>query len=179
MRRRIIRLPERHAWPLWRPGRSVTSWFQQSVAAQPWSGSEGNIVVDDPGDGAIGVVNIPVVYDLVELASGRWVLPVMAVLEPSPLRFMDLLPAVNDRMSTSWSRRLSERVLSDTLRRLEAAGLVLHQLAAGELGSPGPYELAEGARSLLAAMAVLEAWAKDNHAMVEGIRWSRRQSVGR
>jgi DNA-binding HxlR family transcriptional regulator len=149
------------------------------MAAKPWSGSEGNIVVDDPGNGAIGGVNIPVVYDLVELASGRWVLPVMAVLEPSPLRFMDLLRAVNDRMSSEWSRRLSERVLSDTLRRLEAAGLVLRQLVTGGLGSPGPYELTEGARSLLAAMAALEAWAKDNHAVVEGIRWSRRHSIGR
>lgn len=136
-------------------------------------------MVEDPADGAIGSVNIPVVYDLVELASGRWVLPVLAVLEPQPLRFMDLLRGVNDRMSSSWSRRLSERVLSDTLRRLEAAGLVLHELVNEDIGPPVPYELAEGARALLMAMAALEAWAKDNRTVVEGIRWSQRHSVGR
>src|SRR5689334_16836904 len=124
-------------------------------------------------------MDIPMVYDLVDLASGRWVLPVMVALEPRPLQFMDLLRAVNDRMGPTWSRRLSERVLSDTLRRLELAGLVLHPprpgIGPGILGAPGPYELDGGARSLLAAMTVLEAWAVDNQGVMDGIRRSRQQ----
>src|SRR3954453_9245005 len=105
-------------------------------------------------------MDIPVVYDLVDLASGRWALPIMVTLEPQPLQFMDLLRAVNDRMGPAWSRRLSERVMSDTLRRLELAGLVLHPprpgIGPGIAGVPGPYELDGGARSLLTAMRALE-----------------------
>jgi DNA-binding HxlR family transcriptional regulator len=120
-------------------------------------------------------LDVPVVYDVVDLTSGRWVLPVMVSLEPRPLQFMDLLRAVNDRMGPAWPRRLSERVLSDTLRRLELAGLVLHQPRPGIGGAPGPYMLVGGARSLLAAMTALEAWAADNRTMLEGIRRSRHQ----
>jgi DNA-binding HxlR family transcriptional regulator len=56
---------------------------------------------------------------VIDVLGAKWVLRVLRVLEPRPLRHNELQRAVNG---------IHAMVLDDTLRRLEAAGLVERQI---------------------------------------------------
>jgi DNA-binding HxlR family transcriptional regulator len=90
----------------------------------------------------------PLYHDAVELIGRRWTGAIVAVLlESGPLRFRQIAAAVPD---------LSDRLLSERMRELEARGLV--ERTPIEQGVQ--YELTEMGRDLDAAVGELRSWAR-------------------
>jgi len=86
----------------------------------------------------------------VELIGKRWTGAIIAVLRDGPLRYAQLALAVPG---------LSERLLSERLKELESAGIVLRRVL------PGPpvgvrYELSEAGHDLAAPLDAIGAWAR-------------------
>jgi DNA-binding HxlR family transcriptional regulator len=86
----------------------------------------------------------------VELVGKRWSGAIITVLRSGPLRYAQLALAVSG---------VSERLLSERLKELELAGIVLRRVL------PGPpvgveYELSEAGRDLGEAMDAIGAWAR-------------------
>ncbi len=85
----------------------------------------------------------------------RWDLPVLASLAGWPRRPTDLIEAINGQ--APGGRRISWKVLNDTLRRLEASGHV------GRRQVPGVpretwYWLCPPGQRLICALTVLDDW---------------------
>jgi DNA-binding HxlR family transcriptional regulator len=90
----------------------------------------------------------PLYHDAVELIGRRWTGAILAVLlETGPLRFRQIAQAVPD---------LSDRLLAERMRELEARGLV--QRTDLEVGVQ--YALTEMGRDLDTAVAELRDWAQ-------------------
>ena len=92
----------------------------------------------------------PRFHRAVELVGRRWTGVIVSVLMRGSQRFSALLAAIPG---------LSDRLLAERLRELEAEGLVKRDVA------PGPpvcvrYELTEAGRDLEAAIGVLGKWAE-------------------
>jgi DNA-binding HxlR family transcriptional regulator len=90
----------------------------------------------------------PLYHDAVELIGRRWTGAIVAVLlESGPLRFRQIATAVPD---------LSDRLLSERMRELEARGLVQRT----ELDVGVQYELTAMGRDLDSAVCELRSWAR-------------------
>jgi DNA-binding HxlR family transcriptional regulator len=92
----------------------------------------------------------PRYHEAVELVGKRWTGAILYVLlHGGRLRFTEIAQAVPD---------LSDRLLSERMKELEARGIVARHVSAG---SPVKvcYELTEKGRELAPAMAELKAWA--------------------
>ena len=90
----------------------------------------------------------PLYHDAVELIGRRWTGAILAVLlETGPLRFRQIAQAVPD---------LSDRLLSERMRELEARGLVERR----ELDVGVQYALTDMGRDLDTAVGELRAWAQ-------------------
>jgi DNA-binding HxlR family transcriptional regulator len=86
----------------------------------------------------------------VELVGKRWSGAIVAVLRKGPLRYAQLGLAVPG---------LSERLLSERLKELELAGVLVRRVL------PGPpvgveYELSDAGRDLAVALDAIAAWAR-------------------
>ena len=84
-----------------------------------------------------------------ELVGKRWTGAIVRTLIPGPCRFNELMVRVTG---------ISDRLLSERLRELEAVGIVKREV------SPGPpvrviYELTCAGHELEPALAALETWA--------------------
>ena len=94
----------------------------------------------------------PLYHEAVELIGRRWTGAIVAVLlQSSPLRFSEIAHAVP---------QLSDRLLSERMKELEARGVVSRTV------DPGPpvrvtYELTDMGRSLEPALTALRAWARE------------------
>jgi len=90
----------------------------------------------------------PLYHDAVELIGRRWTGAILAVLlEAGPLRFRQIAAAVPD---------LSDRLLAERMRELEARGLVVRT----ELDVGVQYALTDMGRDLDRAVRELRAWAQ-------------------
>jgi DNA-binding HxlR family transcriptional regulator len=90
----------------------------------------------------------PLYHDAVELIGRRWTGAILAVLlETGPLRFRQIAQAVPD---------LSDRLLAERMRELEARGLVERT----ELEVGVQYALTDMGRDLDSAVAELRTWAQ-------------------
>src|SRR5512142_1099030 len=89
------------------------------------------------------------VRNVLDRIADRWSLLVLLHLETGTLRFSDLRRAVGD---------ISQRMLSQTLRRLEEDGLVSREVFP-TVPPRVDYSLTELGRSLLAPVRNLVAWA--------------------
>lgn len=90
-----------------------------------------------------------VYHQAIELIGKRWTGAILSILMRGPVRFHSLVSAVPG---------MSERLCSDRLRELEAAGLVSRRVL------PGPpvgveYTLTEAGRDLNDALGALGKWA--------------------
>jgi len=99
-----------------------------------------------------------------EMLGGKWKPVILAHLKEGALRYGELrarIPALSDKM------------LAQRLKDLEAAGLVRRRKSGGR-GSPSSYEITARAESLRPALTALNDWgnriAKDVGAKVEP-RW--------
>jgi DNA-binding HxlR family transcriptional regulator len=93
----------------------------------------------------------PLYHDAIELIGRRWTGAILAVLlETGPLRFRQIAQAVPD---------LSDRLLAERMRELEARGLVQRtELPGRPVGVQ--YALTEMGRDLDAAVCELRRWAR-------------------
>jgi DNA-binding HxlR family transcriptional regulator len=93
----------------------------------------------------------PYYHDAVELIGRRWTGAIVAVLlEGGSMRFSEIAAAVPE---------LSDRLLSERMKELEARGVVRRHAAPG----PPPrvhYELTDMGRSLQPALSELRSWAQ-------------------
>ncbi len=82
---------------------------------------------------------------------GKWKTVVLAHLKGGPLRYSDLRARIPS---------LTEKVLNDRLRELQAQGLVSRRKA-GRRGSPSTYELTRRGRSLGPVLQALHDWGAE------------------
>jgi DNA-binding HxlR family transcriptional regulator len=101
--------------------------------------------------GAKGPACCPFYHEAVELIGRRWTGAIVAVLlDGGPMRFSEIAHAVPE---------LSDRLLSERMKELEARGVVSRTV------EPGPpvkvlYELTDMGRSLQPALNELRSWAQ-------------------
>jgi DNA-binding HxlR family transcriptional regulator len=104
---------------------------------------------DKPGD--FTPTCCPYYHEAVELIGRRWTGAIVAVLlDGGPLRFSEISHAVPE---------LSDRLLSERMKELEARGVVTRHV------DPGPpvkvlYELTDMGHSLQPALQELKSWAR-------------------
>jgi DNA-binding HxlR family transcriptional regulator len=92
----------------------------------------------------------PFYHEAVELVGRRWTGAILSVLMDGPLRFSEVAHAVPE---------LSDRLLSERMKELEARGIVERTVI------PGPplrveYALSEMGRELEPALSELQRWAE-------------------
>jgi DNA-binding HxlR family transcriptional regulator len=92
----------------------------------------------------------PLYHEAVELVGKRWTGAILRVLMDGPLRFSEIAQAVPE---------LSDRLLSERMKELEARGLVKRRV------HPGPplrvqYSLSAMGQELEPALAELQRWAE-------------------
>lgn len=97
---------------------------------------------------------------LLDRIGDRWTVLVVGLLEDGPLRFSELSRRIDG---------ISQKMLTQTLRALEADGLVL-RTAFPEIPPRVEYELTPLGRSLLDPLHVLVAWATENMGEVQAAR---------
>jgi len=100
----------------------------------------------------------PLYHQAVELVGRRWTGAIVRVLMGGPLRFSEICQAVPE---------LSDRLLSERMKELEARGIVVRTVI------PGPplrvqYELSQMGRDLEPALSELQRWAERWLAASEG-----------
>ena len=91
----------------------------------------------------------PLYHEAVELVGRRWTGAILRVLMDGPLRFSEIAQAVPE---------LSDRLLSERMKELEARGIVERNVM------PGPpvrveYSLSQMGRELEPALSELQHWA--------------------
>ena len=92
----------------------------------------------------------PLYHEAVELVGRRWTGAILRVLMEGPLRFSEIAQVVPE---------LSDRLLSERMKELEARGIVERNVI------PGPplrveYSLSQMGRELEPALSELQRWAK-------------------
>jgi DNA-binding HxlR family transcriptional regulator len=92
----------------------------------------------------------PLYHEAVELVGRRWTGAILRVLMDGPMRFSEIAQSVPE---------LSDRLLSERMKELEARGIVQRSVI------PGPpvrveYELSTMGRELEPALSELQRWAK-------------------
>jgi DNA-binding HxlR family transcriptional regulator len=97
-----------------------------------------------------GTCCCPLYHEAVELVGRRWTGAILRVLMDGPLRFSEIAQAVPE---------LSDRLLSERMKELEARGIVERTVI------PGPplrveYSLSRMGRELEPALSELQRWAK-------------------
>jgi DNA-binding HxlR family transcriptional regulator len=98
---------------------------------------------------ARGTSCCPLYHEAVELVGRRWTGAILRVLMDGPLRFSEIAQAVPE---------LSDRLLSERMKELEARGIVERNVI------PGPplrveYSLSQMGRELEPALSELQRWA--------------------
>lgn len=120
------------------------------------------------------------VLDAIALLRGRWTVAVLASLALGETQYKDLLPAINgveERVGwASHDRPLSERVLSDTLRRAMDNGLVERRAEPGRFTAVW-YALTPTGRSLLRAARPLAEWAQHHRSEIGSALRAREPGV--
>ena len=92
----------------------------------------------------------PLYHEAVELVGRRWTGAILRVLLDGPLRFSEIAQAIPE---------LSDRLLSERMKELEARGIVQRTVL------PGPplrvqYELSQMGSELEPALTELQSWAR-------------------
>jgi DNA-binding HxlR family transcriptional regulator len=100
----------------------------------------------------------PLYHEAVELVGRRWTGAILRVLMDGPMRFSEVAQAVPE---------LSDRLLSERMKELEARGIVSRRVISGP-PLRVEYELSKMGHELEPALSELERWAN---------RWLGRRRV--
>jgi DNA-binding HxlR family transcriptional regulator len=100
------------------------------------------------------------IRDVLDRVGDRWSLLVLEKLSPGRRRFTEIKRAIGD---------ISQRMLAQTLRRLEQDGLVTRTVQP-TIPPRVDYELTALGRSLLEPFNALVRWAQENHDAVRAAR---------
>jgi DNA-binding HxlR family transcriptional regulator len=100
------------------------------------------------------------VRDVLSRVSDSWSMLVMLFLDTGTLRFSALGRAIPD---------ISQRMLSQTLRRLEEDGLLTREVFP-TIPPKVEYSLTELGRSLLEPLKSMMSWADTNHELIRAAR---------
>src|SRR6201989_2998694 len=92
----------------------------------------------------------PLYHEAVERVGRRWTGAILRVLMDGPLRFSEVVQAIPE---------LSDRLLSERMKQLEARGLVTRTVISGP-PLQVRYGLSEMGRELEPALVELEPWAQ-------------------
>jgi DNA-binding HxlR family transcriptional regulator len=92
----------------------------------------------------------PLYHEAVELVGRRWTGAILRVLMDGPLRFSEIAQAIPE---------LSDRLLSERMKELEARGIVKRTVMAGP-PLRVQYELSEMGRELEPALKEIQSWAR-------------------
>jgi DNA-binding HxlR family transcriptional regulator len=92
----------------------------------------------------------PMYHEAVELVGRRWTGAILRVLMDGPLRFSEVAQSIPE---------LSDRLLSERMKELEARGLVKRTVISGP-PLQVRYELSEMGQELEPALVELQSWAR-------------------
>ncbi|HET8643820.1 MAG TPA: helix-turn-helix domain-containing protein [Pseudonocardiaceae bacterium] len=130
-------------------------------------------------NGSNGAVYRQAVEEAMELLAGSWAVAVLAALAPRRLQYSVLLGAINDaEQRAGWvahQRPLSEKVLSQTLSRMQRDGLVSRHRES-EFPPVTWYQITPLGRSLLAALRPLAEWSLSHRDELGEARDKRRNA---
>jgi DNA-binding HxlR family transcriptional regulator len=105
------------------------------------------------------------IHEAMGVLSGQWVTAVLASLTARPMTYSKLLEHINhteERLGwVTHERPLRQKVLTDTLHRMQRDGLVVKIERPSRFGSTW-YQLTPMGRSLLRALLPLAKWAEDH-----------------
>ncbi len=105
------------------------------------------------------------IHEAMGVLSGQWVTAVLASLTARPMTYSKLLEHINNTEERlGWvthERPLRQKVLTDTLHRMQRDGLVVKIERPSRFGSTW-YQLTPMGRSLLRALLPLAKWAEDH-----------------
>jgi DNA-binding HxlR family transcriptional regulator len=92
----------------------------------------------------------PLYHEAVELVGRRWTGAILQVLMDGPMRFSEIAQSIPE---------LSDRLLSERMKELEARGIVQRTVIAGP-PLRVQYELSKMGHELEPALAALQSWAR-------------------
>ena len=103
----------------------------------------------DPADGTHSNC-CPYYHEAVELVGRRWTGAILQVLMDGPMRFSEIAQSIPE---------LSDRLLSERMKELEARGMVQRTVISGQ-PLRVQYELSKMGHELEPALAALGSWAR-------------------
>jgi DNA-binding HxlR family transcriptional regulator len=114
------------------------------------------------------------IYEVMALLNGDWVVSVLASLATRPLKYLELQEEINQaearRGWTSHTRPVSQKVLSQTLRRMRRDGLIARATQVESSFNPVWYELTPLGQTLLMSLTPIAKWAQVNRDAVSAAR---------
>ncbi|MBE8516414.1 helix-turn-helix transcriptional regulator [Amycolatopsis sp. H6(2020)] len=110
-------------------------------------------------------------HKALEILNGKWTVAVLSTLVLGKLKYGDLKHEVNETEARlgwkSHRRPLSDRVLADTLQRLQEHGLVDRRAVEGGNFAGVWYQLTNEGRALLRALHPLATWAQRHRELMK------------
>ena len=100
------------------------------------------------------------IRDVLDQIGDKWTVLVISTLDNARLRYSDLLASIPG---------ISQRMLTQTLKRLERDGLIT-RTAYAEVPPRVEYELTDLGRSLIDAVTAMAGWAAIHHGEIAGNR---------
>ena len=100
------------------------------------------------------------IRDVLDRLGDRWTVLVLKTLEDGTLRFTEIRNRIED---------VSQRMLAQTLRRLEQDGLV-HRTVHPTIPPKVEYTLTDLGQSMLVPLRAMVRWAVDNHDAIRAAR---------
>lgn len=105
------------------------------------------------------------IHEAMSVLAGQWVTAVLASLTAKPMTYSRLLEDINQTEARlGWvthDKPLSQKVLSETLQRMQRDGLLVKIERPSTFGNTW-YQLTPVGRSLLRALLPLARWAEDS-----------------
>lgn len=122
-------------------------------------------------------------WDVRYILRGEWVPDIFVALWLGPLRRGELLERIRSTsVPYGWSdgdtHNLHDRVMGETLKRLEAAEMVVHTRDEQAFPPVSLYSLSAEAEELFVALEPLVRWAEKHADLVERVRLRRRHGDG-
>jgi DNA-binding HxlR family transcriptional regulator len=122
-------------------------------------------------------------WDLQNIFKGDWVPDILYALSSGPLRRGELLEKIRSTPTPySWSdsdtHNLHDRVMGETLKRLEVAEMVVHTRDEQAFPPVSLYALSPAAEEFFSAIEPVVRWAEKHGELSERVRQRRRRGEG-